>query len=86
MVILSFNDKGRQNQGIRAGGSNFQDHKESLSKVDEIYDQVREKHGSTYTLEKLRMWAQMIRLGNMNQLTIHQINHFGVGVNVNKVL
>ena len=57
------NNKGRQNQGIKAGGSNFQDHKECLSKVDEIYNQLRQKHGSTYTLEQLRMWAQMIRLG-----------------------
>ena len=41
----------------------FDEHKKSLSEVDEKYDELRQKHGSKYTLEQLRMWAQMIRLG-----------------------
>ena len=41
----------------------FDEHKKSLSEVDEKYDELRQKHGSKYTFEQLRMWAQMIRLG-----------------------
>ena len=44
-------------------GSNFQEHKKSLSEVDEKYDELRKKHGNKYTLEQLRMRAHLIHLG-----------------------
>ncbi len=34
-----------------------------MSEVDEKYDELQKKHGTNYTLEQLRMWAQLIRLG-----------------------
>ena len=47
----------------KKGESNFEAHKKSLIEVDEKYDELRKKHGTKYTLEQLRMWAHMIRLG-----------------------
>ena len=47
----------------KKGESNFEGHKKSLIEVDEKYDELRKKHGTKYTLEQLRMWAHMIRLG-----------------------
>ncbi len=44
-------------------GSNFEQHQAVLSEVEEKYDEVRKKHGNKITLEQLRMWAEMIRLG-----------------------
>ena len=44
-------------------GPNFEKHKESLNEVEEKYDELRKKHGNKYTVEQLRMWAQMIPLG-----------------------
>ncbi len=50
-----------KNSGKKTG--NFEKHQAVLSEVEEKYDELREKHGNKYTLEQLRMWAQMIRLG-----------------------
>ena len=50
-----------KNSGKKTG--NFEKHQAVLSEVEEKYDELREKHGNKYTLEQLRMWAQIIRLG-----------------------
>ena len=47
----------------KKGDTNFDAHKKSLVEVDKNYDELREKHGSKYSLEQLRMWAHMLRLG-----------------------
>lgn len=53
----------------RGVGSNFEQHKESLSEVDEKYDELRKKHGEKkYTMEQLRMWAQYIHLGKYQSM------------------
>lgn len=52
-----------RNKPVKKVDSNFAQHKESLSEVDEKYDELRKKHGKKYTLEQLRMWAQLIHLG-----------------------
>lgn len=43
--------------------STYADHKENLDETNEKYDELCEKHGSKYTSEQLKMWAQYIRLG-----------------------
>lgn len=43
--------------------STFAEHMKSLLDADEKYDELCEKHGNKYTLEQLRMWAQLIRYG-----------------------
>lgn len=48
--------------------TNLEDHRKSISEVDEKYEELRKKHGNKYTLEQLRMWAQMIRLGKHESL------------------
>ena len=58
-----FNIPRRENCSTGKKVSNFEQHKRSLDEVDEKYDELRKKHGTNYTLEQLRMWAQMIRLG-----------------------
>ena len=40
------------------------EHKENLSEVDKNYDTLREKHGNNYALKQLRLWTQLICLGN----------------------
>ena len=53
----------------KQAGTNFEQHKKTMSEVDEKYDELRKKHGTNYTLEQLRMWEQ----------------RFGVDVNANKI-
>lgn len=48
--------------------STFSGHKENLSEVDKNYDILRKNHGNKYTLEQLRMWAQLIRVGKHDSL------------------
>ena len=43
----------------KKGDTNFDAHKKSLVEVDKKYDELREKHGSKYSLEQLRMWAHV---------------------------
>ncbi len=42
--------------------TNFDAHSKKLADVEEIVDELREKHGSDYTQEQYNVWAHMIQM------------------------
>ena len=48
-----------------------QQSKSHESEVDEIVSDLRERHGTTYTLPKLRLWARVITTGNWDDRDKH---------------
>ena len=43
-------------------------YEEKMSKVEEIYESLREKHGSKFKAEQFRVWANMIQLDKHSSL------------------
>ena len=39
------------------------------SDVDEISSELKEQHGTKYTLPQIRLWARMIVAGNQESMT-----------------
>ncbi len=62
----TFVQNSSKNKATKRTDSNFAEHKENLTEVDKHYDELRKKHGNSYSLEQFRMWAQLIRLGKQH--------------------
>ena len=50
-------------------GSSRYGHTAKMAKVDEIYKQTHDTHGSRYTPEQKRAWAHMIEMGKHDSIT-----------------
>ena len=61
----------RSKSPVAAGGgrsSKYSSHLENIEKVDEVYDQLREKHKGKFTAEQLRTWAHLVQMGKHSSL------------------
>lgn len=68
ILLWAYSSNLTKNKGGKEVSSSFAKHKENLSEVDKTYDELRKKHGIKYSLDQLRMWAQMIHLGSHDSL------------------
>ena len=53
----------------KSGSSRYEGHTAKMAKVDEIYKQIHDTHGSRYTPEQKRAWAHMIEMGKHDSIT-----------------
>lgn len=63
ILLWAYSVSGKEKSTSQKKGTNYEEHRRSLSEVDEKYEALRKKHGTKYSPEQLRMWAQLIRLG-----------------------
>ena len=53
----------------KPGSSRYEGHTVKMAKVDEIYKQIHDTHGSRYSAEQKRAWAHMIEMGKHDSIT-----------------
>ena len=53
----------------KPGSSRYDGHTAKMAKVDEIYEQIDDAHGSRYSAEQKRAWAHMIEMGRHDSIT-----------------
>ena len=53
----------------KPGSSQYDKHTAKMAKVDEIYKQIDDTHGSRYSAEQKRAWAHMIEMGKHDSIT-----------------
>ena len=53
----------------KSGSSRYEGHTAKMAKVDEIFKQIHDTHGSRYTPEQKRAWAHMIEMGKHDSIT-----------------
>lgn len=54
--------------GSGKGASRYVQHVQDRSEVDKIYEQLQEKHDSSYSPRKLRAWANMVQMKSWKSL------------------
>ena len=59
-------------------------YEKKMTKVEEIYENLREKHGNTFKPEQLRAWANMIQLDKHSSLENPPVGRFFKSPNQNK--
>ena len=47
----------------KCGRSNYDGQLNRMAQVDEILDEIKKKHGDTYSQEQCRVWALLIQMG-----------------------
>ena len=56
----------RSNSPVASGSgcsSKYNSHLQNIEKVDEVYDQLQEKHKGKFSPEQLRTWAHLVQMG-----------------------
>ena len=59
-------------------------YKKKMTKVEEIYENLCEKHGNKFKLEQLQAWANMIQLDKHSSLESPPVGRFFKSPNQNK--
>jgi len=65
---LHDSDNAAEPSAKQAAQSNFEIAlQKKMSKVEEVFDSLKNKHGSTYKVEQLRAWANMVQMDSLDE-------------------